>query len=40
VAVVIEDAYGDTASVTITGPSPRIEALLAAAAELNAALRP
>jgi DNA-binding IclR family transcriptional regulator len=45
-AVVIGDAYGDTASVTITGPSPRIEgradalsaALLAAAAELNTAL--
>lgn len=48
VAVAIEDAYGDTASVTVTGPSPRIEgraddlsaALLAAAADLDAALRP
>ena len=48
VAVTVEDAYGDTASVTISGPSQRIEAragdlsaaLLAAAAEFNAALRP
>jgi DNA-binding IclR family transcriptional regulator len=47
VAVVIGDAYGDTASVTVSGPSGRIEAcsdylaaaLLAAAGKLNAALR-
>lgn len=47
VAVVIGDAYGDTAAVTVSGPSRRIEgrgdhladALLAAVAELDALLR-
>jgi DNA-binding IclR family transcriptional regulator len=46
VAVVIVDAYGDAASLTVSGPSRRIDAhgddlaaaLLATAGELNAAL--